>query len=554
MKRTGLPAELLLILLLPLHSVLAQDETDPGQSAQWSVDRANALQAEHGGPVGNNLVPRTALSWAGTWQSLPFGPETIDRNAASRGERPNVVFIFIDDLGYGDLSLYRRDGDVGPETEHLDRLAQDGVRFTQFYVSSPICSPSRVAMMTGQYPQRWNIYGHLDSRERNRERGMAHWLSTDAVVLPQLLKDAGYATAHYGKWHMGGQRDVGNAPPPEDYGFDDALVSMEGVGERILEPGGSGLGNRTLGPPEDIRDVPKHNMTEVWVDSAITFARRHKERPFYINLWPRDVHDPFKPSEEELAKVEAPTGVPNPEQWKRFFAVLNEMDRQLGRFVEALDEMGLGEETMIVVTGDNGPTAWSRYYEGERDEGAAPGYTADLRGRKWSLYEGGLREPFFVRWKGHLPAGTVNERTVVAGVDLLPSLASIIGIPLPEEYQSDGVDLSQAMLGASQPIRARPIFWEYNSLGGNIEPGLEKDRSPTLAMRDGSWKVLANADGSGLELYNLAEDRDESTNLVDRYPRRAARMKRRLLQWYIEDLPRPLHGVEKPTHRWEGGR
>lgn len=466
--------------------------------------------------------------------------------AQSAGELPNIVFIFIDDLGYGDLSLYRRNGEPGPETEHLDRLAREGVRFTQFYVNSPICSPSRVAMMTGQYPQRWNIYGHLASRERNRERGMTHWLSTEATLLPRLLQQAGYATAHYGKWHMGGGRDVDDAPPPEVYGFDDALVSMEGLGERILEPEGGGLGSRELGPPEDIRDVPKHQMTEVWVDRAIAFAREHRDQPFYINLWPRDVHDPFKPSKEELAKVKAPEGLPNAGQWKRFFAVLNEMDRQLGRFVEALDEMGLGEETMIVVTGDNGPTAWKRYYEGGKGEGSAPGYTAGLRGRKWSLYEGGIREPFFVRWRGHLPPGMVNETTVVTGVDLLPSLLSIAGVALPEEYQSDGVDLSQAMLGRSAPVRARPVFWEYNALGGNIQPGLQKDRSPTLAMRDGSWKVLVNADGSDLELYNLAADRDESDNLATRYERRAARMKRRLLRWYHDDLPTPRHGVEKP--------
>jgi arylsulfatase A-like enzyme len=467
--------------------------------------------------------------------------------AGSVPDRPNIVFVFIDDLGYGDLSLYRRTGDSGPETEHLDRLAREGLHFEQFYASSPICSPSRVGVMTGQYPQRWHVYGHLASRERNRERGMAHWLSPDAVVLPRLLKDAGYATAHYGKWHLGGQRDVGNAPLPEDYGFDDALVSMEGLGERILEPDGEGLGSRSLGPPEAIRDVPKHDMTEVWVDRAIAFAREHRDRPFYLNLWPRDVHDPFKPSEAERARVEVPEGVPNPDQWRRFFAVLEEMDRQLGRFADALDEMGLGPDTMIVVTGDNGPTAWSRYYEGDKGEGAAPGYTAGLRGRKWSLYEGGVREPFFVRWPGRVPPGTRNERTVVTGVDLLPSLASIAGVELPSAYRSDGVDLSRALIGASRPVRARSIFWEYNALGGNLQPGLERDRSPTLAMRDGSWKVLANADGSGRELYNLASDRDESENLTDRFPRRTARMKRALLRWYHQDLPVPRHGVEKPS-------
>ena len=465
-----------------------------------------------------------------------------------REDRPNIIFIFIDDLGYGDLSLYRRAEDPGPETEHLDRLARSGVRFLQFYASSPICSPSRVAMMTGQYPQRWHIYGHLASRESNRERGMAHWLSTEATLLPRLLQKAGYATAHFGKWHLGGQRNVGDAPHPRAYGFDDALVSMEGLGQRLLEPGGKGLGSRALGPPEDIRDVPKHDMTEVWVDRAIAFARQQQRRgrPFYINLWPRDVHDPFQPSQEELAGIEEPEGVINPSQWRRFFAVLNEMDEQVGRLVGAIDEMGMQEETIFVVAGDNGPTAWPRYYEGDKGEGAAPGYTGGLRGRKWSLYEGGIRQPFFVRWSGRIQPGTVNEETVATGVDLLPSLMSIVGIDLPEDYHSDGVNLSRAMLGRTEPVRARPVFWEYNALGGNLQPALEKDRSPTLALRDGSWKMLVNADGTGAELYNLAEDIDESDNLVARYPRRTVRMIQRLLDWYHEEMPPPLHGLSKP--------
>lgn len=479
------------------------------------------------------------------WHALPsLGDAKPPIPTGNPPDRPNIIFVFIDDLGYGDLSIY---GNPKIKTPHMDTLARDGIRFTQFYVNSPICSPSRVAVMTGQYPQRWHVHGHFAGRQRNRKRGMVDWLSTEAVTLPRLLKGAGYATAHYGKWHMGGQRDVGGAPHPKQYGFDDTLVSMEGLGARILEPGGDGLGNRNLGPPEDIRDVPKHDMTEVWVDHAIEFARTHRDQPFYINLWPRDVHDPFKPSEKELGRIDPVSDQPNPKQWRRFYAVLKELDRQLGRLVKAITDLDLAQETLILLTGDNGPTAWRHYYKAQKGDGGAPGFTGGLRGRKWSLYEGGIRQPLIVRWLGHTPSNEVNETTVMTGVDLLPSLCAIANVRLPQEYESDGVNLGKVLLGKSEPARARPIFWEYNALGGNIVPGLKKDQSPDLAIRDGDWKLLTDADGTGTELYNLAANPTESNNCAERYSRRTARMKSRVLHWFHRQMPPPQGNPAKPN-------
>ena len=157
---------------------------------------------------------------------------------------PNIVFIFIDDMGYGDLSVT---GNTEVETQHIDRLAAEGVRFTQFYVGSPICSPSRVAITTGQYPSRWLINSYLNNRRRNRERGMANFLSPQAPAVARAFRQAGYATAHFGKWHMGGGRDVYEAPTPQAYGFDESLVSFEGLGERILPPGGLSEQSERLG-------------------------------------------------------------------------------------------------------------------------------------------------------------------------------------------------------------------------------------------------------------------------------------------------------------------
>jgi arylsulfatase A-like enzyme len=371
---------------------------------------------------------------------------------------------------------------------------------------------------------------------------MVDFLDPAAVTLPRLLRKAGYATGHFGKWHMGGGRDVGDAPLPRAYGFDESLVSFEGLGDRLLDKG-DGLADASakLGRGE-IRRVHKHEKTRIYVDRAIDFIRRHKDRPFYVNLWPNDVHDPFRPSPEQLEKFERFSDRP---QWQRFLAVLDELDHQIGRLIDAIDRMGLGGKTMIILTGDNGPTAWPRYYRGGKGEGAAPGFTGGLRGRKWSLYEGGIREPLIIRWIGHAPAGHVNETTVAASIDLLSSLCALAGVELPKNYESDGVDLGAALLDQKDFTRSRPIHWEYNSLGGNIRPGLEKDRSPTLATRDGDWKLLINPDGSDVELYNLAADRDESDNLAARFPRRVARMRERLFAWY-HSLPEPKGGLVRP--------
>jgi len=451
----------------------------------------------------------------------------MDQASKSRPNRvsiPNFVFIFIDDLGYGDLSCY---GNNEIATPHIDSLARDGVRFTQFYVNSPICSPSRVAVTTGQYPQRWRIFSFLAHREVNRKRCMADWLDPKAVTLARLLKGAGYATGHFGKWHMGGGRDVDDAPLPQAYGFDQSLVAFEGLGDRIL------VNNHDLSDDSaklghgKITRADWHERTAMFVDRAIGFIRQHKDQPFYVNLWPNDIHDPYEPSQEQLDKFAHLAGEP---QWQKFYAVLDELDRQVGRLLGALDELGLSERTMIVFAGDNGPTAWPFYYEKSQDDRAAPGLTGGLRGRKWSLYEGGIREPFIVRWRGVIPSGKVNETTVVAGIDLLPSLCPLAGVKLPDDYTPDGLDMSDALLGNATLLRPKPIMWEYGRHAG-CRPFLKKDQSPHLAIRDGDWKLLMNANGSETQLYNLQADVAEQTNVADEHPNVVKRLSQQLLEW-----------------------
>jgi arylsulfatase A-like enzyme len=474
-------------------------------------------------------MPITTTSRRRFLKTLGAGAATLALPRASAIDepsksRPNFVFIFVDDLGYGDLSCY---GNDEISTPHIDGLARDGVRFTQFYVNSPICSPSRVAVTTGQYPQRWRIFSFLADHELNRRRCMPDWLNPRAVTLARLLKRAGYATGHFGKWHMGGGRDVDDAPLPQAYGFDESLVAFEGLGNRLLiNDHDLSEASAKLGHGE-VTWADWHERTEMFVDRAIDFIRRHKSQPFCVNLWPNDIHDPHEPSEAQLEKFAHLAGEP---QWQKFYAVLDEMDRQIGRLLSALDELGLSEQTVVVFAGDNGPTAWPHYYKERQDDRAAPGLTGGLRGRKWSLYEGGIREPFVVRWRGTIPAGKVNETTVVAGIDLLPSLSALAGVKLPEDYRPDGLDLSAALLGQTAAQRQGPIMWEYGRHAG-CRPFLKKDQSPHLAIRAAHWKLLMNARGSDVQLYNLQTEVAEQTNLADEHPSVVKRLSQQLLEW-----------------------
>lgn len=440
--------------------------------------------------------------------------------ASQAAERPNVVVIFIDDMGYADPSCF---GNPAMKTPNIDRLADEGIKLTNFYVNSPICSASRVALSTGRYQQRYRIHSFFATRKSNRNRKMPNWLDPQAPTLAKLLKTAGYRTAHFGKWHMGGGRDVDDAPLPQAYGFDESLVSFEGLGDRILwQKTGNQKQSWAHGRGE-ILDLPKHKTTETYVDRAIQFINEHKDEPFYVRMFPNDVHDAHVPSEEQRKRWEGKSD--NPPDID-FFAVLDEMDRQIGRLLDTIDDLGLAEETLVLFTSDNGPTDWPRYYQAGHDP---PGFTGPLFGRKWSLYEGGIRMPFIARWPSKIPAGTTNDSSVMAAIDVLPTIASICGVTKQVE-STDGIDLSAALMG--QPIeRPEPIFWEYG-VHGSIKPGKEEHMSPSLAMRDGDWKLLCNPDGSATKLFDLAADIGESTNVAEEKSDIVAQMKPKLLAWW----------------------
>lgn len=446
--------------------------------------------------------------------------------AVAAHERLNIIQILIDDMGYADLKCYG--GEI--PTPNIDRLAAQGVRFTQAYVASPVCSPSRVGITTGQCPSRHQIYSFLDTRKRHRELGMRDYLDVNAPSIARTFQQAGYRTGHFGKWHMGGGRDVGDAPLPTEYGFDESLTSFEGLGDRVLPPGRLSELNEKLGRGK-ITHAPQSELTGIYVDRTLDFIGRSREakKPYYVHLWLNDVHDPFDPTPELMNKYERYSAN---RYLQQYFATIDEMDRQVGRVLDSVDR-----NTLVVLLSDNGPTAWPRYY---KDGFEPPGSTAGLRGRKWSLYEGGIRVPLMARLPGRIPSGRVDNTTVVSSLDLFPTCCRLAGITAPA-VSFDGEDISRAFLGNSSQ-RKNDLYWEYGRNATYLRPGLERDRSPSMAIRSGKWKLLMNQDGSQLELYDLSRSPDEKMNVASSHAAVIRDLSARLNAWW-KSLP--AHAPER---------
>ena len=442
---------------------------------------------------------------------------------AATASRPNFLFILIDDMGYADLSCY---GQKAIETPHLDGLAKEGIRFTQFYVNAPICSASRTALTTGREPARWRITSYLASRKENEQRGMVQWLDPKAPTLAHMLHEAGYATGHFGKWHMGGQRDVGDAPLISEYGFDESLTQFEGLGDRLLPlcdafdgkpPKQYALGSDKLGRGK-ITWVDRSKSTSGFAERALQFIQQSERtgKPFYVNLWPDDVHSPFFPPKTLRG---------DGSKKQLYLGVVKATDDQLAPIIDYVrNSPTLRTNTLIIVASDNGP-----------EPGA--GSAGSFRGHKGNLYEGGVREPFIVWGPGLLAEqakGTVNDTTVIAGVDFLPSLATLAGLKLPVETKADGEDLSTSFLGKNQQKRSKPIFWNRPP----DRPGPSDDPWPDLSMRDGNWKLLLMEDGSHPQLYDLAKDPNETRNLESEQPDVVKHLTNELLTWR-KSVPAP---------------
>lgn len=434
-------------------------------------------------------------------------------------DQPNIILVFIDDMGWGDFSCF---GNEDAQTPNIDRLADEGIRFEQFYVNSPICSPSRVAISTGQYPHRWKISSYLGHRAQNAERGMAQWLDPEAPMLASFLQKSGYATGHFGKWHMGGQRDVNDAPAISEYGFDQSLTNFEGMGPKLLpltlkpgqdptKPGRIWHHAERLG--KGYQWMQRSEITGGFVDAALSFIKQAQqdEKPFYLNLWPDDVHSPFWPPVDQWGDGKKRT---------LYLAVLEEMDHQLGRlFQHVQNDPTLAKNTLILACSDNGP-----------DPGL--GSPGPFRGYKTQLFEGGIRSSL-VAWSPSLmkksSQGKVNRESVFSAIDLVPTLLEICDVTPPPKTIFDGESLPAVLLGESNSSREKPIFFRRPP---------DRDRFygvndlPDLAVRQGKWKLLCEYDGISPLLFDLEKDAAEKTNLASKEPDKVKRLTDAVVSWH----------------------
>lgn len=420
---------------------------------------------------------------------------------------PNILFIFADDWGFGDLGCH---GNEKIETPNLDQLAAEGTDLRQFTVASGVCSPSRAALMTGHFPARYGINEHFASVRHHQHAGMPDWLDPTATMLPRLLQQAGYRTYHFGKWHLT-SFNIPDAPHPTEYGYDKTMVFN--------------------GPP------PFARPDEIF-DLAIAAIREGGDKPFFINLWIHEAHTPHYPSEELLAHYEA-KGLNERERVHP--AVITHADREIGRVLEAIDKAGLADDTLVIFSSDNGPEypleKRKRMDHAELGAGLSTWYSlgsaGELKGAKRSLHEGGVRVPLIVRWPGRVKADHIDKTSVITAVDWLPTLCAIGGADLPADYVGDGEDRSGVLLGKPNP-RDKAIYWYW-------PPSGRGDNWARAAIRQGRWKLLIGPQRQRMELYDLSTDSREASNLASRHLEVVAGLRESLEAWLAElpDQPRP---------------
>lgn len=423
--------------------------------------------------------------------------------------KPNILFIFADDWGWEDLSCHDH---PYVKTPNIDRLANEGSDFTRFTVASGVCSPSRTAVMTGHFPARYNVDGHFAWVPSNAKRGMPDWVDTAAPTLPRMLQSAGYKTAHFGKWHLSNNM-IPDSPSPAEYGYDE-YGAFNCSGEQM---------------PYD------HDARR-----TIAFMEKAKasNSPFFINLWIHEPHTPFHviPKYRQMFPELKDDGD------SIYAATLAYADERIGQVLDALDDLNLTENTLVVFTSDNGPARSAGKEPGLMydsatgagfNTGAAKGITGDRKGFKASLYEGGINVPFLVRWPNHVPANATDNDTLISAVDLLPTFCGIAGANMGKGYQPDGISQVEALKGKSSTVRSKDLFWK--STNKFTDPTQSEHWASYVVVSD-NWKLLTNHDQSYIELYDIVADPLEKKNLIKEKLEVTERLKKKITHW-VSTLP-----------------
>lgn len=447
-------------------------------------------------------------------------------NEAVADDRPNIVLLLADDLGYGDLSCF---GSPAVKTPNLDRLAKEGIKFTRFYAGSAVCSPTRASVLTGRYPLRFNITRHFNDRNV--------WLPESATTVAELLRDAGYNTAHVGKWHLGGLhvddqgKRLNNQPGPRQHGFDFYQTQIEqqplrgrmGRERTIFRQGGTVLlrNDRRVGKNDSY--YPKH-FTDANGDFAVELIEKFAadEKPFFINMWWLVPHKPYEPAPEPYWSNTAADGISDDQH--RFRSMVQHMDAKVGQILKKLDELKVADNTLVLFTSDNGAA-----YEG---------FIHDLKGGKTDLHDGGIRVPMLARWPAAIPAGQTSDAFGHTN-DLLPTFCDAAGVKLPRELPIDGLSLLPHLKGAEPPSDAArgTVFWQLN-LYKSIQRHYPKPKpyATEVAMR-GKWKLLALG-GKPVELFDIEADPNEKSSVLEDHSDLVASLTAELNEWL--NAPRRL--------------
>lgn len=401
-----------------------------------------------------------------------------------RSVKPNIVFILLDDLGYGDLSCY---GAADLQTPNIDRLMEAGMRFNQFYANCPVCSPTRASLLTGCYPDRVGVPGVIRT---HRENSWGH-LASDAVLLPQVLKPAGYHCAIVGKWHLGLE-----APnTPLDRGFDHFHGFLGDMMDDYYTHRRHDINYMRLDKEEIDPEGHATDLFSAWACDYIAECAA-ASRPFFLYLAYNAPHTPIQPPDAWLKRVRERAPELD-ENRANLVALIEHVDDGIGRVMEALEKTGMSDNTLILFTSDNG---------GQGNVGAR---NAPLRGEKQQMFEGGIRVPMCAVWPGRIPEKTTSNRVAMT-MDLFPTLVEVAGTTLHHEV--DGCSLLPTLHGKEQALEDRTLFWVRRE-GGEQYGGRDY-----YAARKGPWKLLQNTPFEPMQLYNLDEDPGETTPLDRKHP------------------------------------
>lgn len=446
---------------------------------------------------------------------------------STASDKPNILFIFLDDFGWKDTSFM---GSDFFETPHLDKLASEGMIFTNAYSAAANCAPARACLMSGQYTPRHEVYNvGTGPRGKKEHRKLKYVPGTDSLrpditTWAKCLQDAGYKTASIGKWH------VSNDPLP--YGFD-------------VNIGGTHSGSPPKGyyPPHpkapNLQDAPKDEyLTDTLSRRTCDFIRENREHPWAVYLTHFAVHTPIEAKKELLEKYQnkAPGKQHND---IKMATMIQAVDDGVGKIIAELESQNLREKTAILFFSDNG--------------GYGPATSmAPLKGYKGTYYEGGIRVPFFANWPGKIEANQTNE-TPIIGVDLYPTICAIAGAEKPEDQALDGVNLLPLLTGAGETdLSNRELFWHFPAYLQSYSRTDEQPdplfrARPCSVVRKGNWKLLEYFEDNSFELFNLTDDIGETTNLASTAPEKLSELKQALSTWR-ESINAPVPNELNPDY------